>query len=147
MALCFPCITLGQLYERVTRHAGSCAIIVLALTLLMSLCAFFANLYHCNLRRLAFMNQWSPDTDICMAASSYMSTAYCVIFILILAFVRASVRAAYGIPACCGGVEDVVCSCCCAPLVTCQIMRHLGMNEHTKYSCCSSDGRGPAQYV
>ncbi len=79
------------------------------------------------------------------ALLSTLAAASTLASLVLLVQIRRRVRAEYSIPdGCCGGCADCCAALWCAPLATAQVMRHLGVEEYTRYSCASADGRGPA---
>lgn len=135
-----PCVPLGQLYQRVTGQKWSCAVIVGTVMVVTMIVTQLSVANHCNIRHVPESSNES-GTDLCNAAR-YIYLGCSVAMVGILAYVRAIIRRSYAIPACCGHTEDVVCSFCCAPLVTCQLMRHICAREGTRYDSFSSDGVG-----
>ena len=70
-----------------------------------------------------------------------LSTLSWLGLIALVMVVRGEVRAVHRIPpSCCGPCDDVVCACCCWPFATCQLFRHLGFVEGTRYKFFSTSG-------
>ena len=86
----------------------------------------------------------NPLPPQCEFASTVQFVSY-LVSIVLLVILRQNVRALYRIPpSCCGECEDLCCAWCCWPLATCQLFRHLGAREGTRYKIFSTTGAASA---
>lgn len=145
---CCSFITTGQLYERVTGSKGSCikiaALIGLCFLVQMALssrCTVIKeSVYYTEAGPVRIQETTFSNDPVCTVfnVSGFVAA---VTILFVLTKVRTLVRAKYNIPpTCCGSCDDICCACCCGPFVQCQLFRHLGTMENSKYALQSPTG-------
>lgn len=145
---CCPCVTVGQLYERVYHQRHSCVAIVVIFVLAHAL-ASALGAAHCpqpvrcdydNGVRCESIARLEHQSLACQLGSG-LTTAATLFLVALLVMVRSHLRSVFRIPpSCCGPCDDLCCAFCCSPLVSCQMLRHLSVVSGTAYKFDSTTG-------
>ena len=139
-------VPLGQAYERVIGKRGSCIAIVAFFSVSTLFISSASGVCQAEIvcdgegaaRVCRPVSQERPG--VCEWANG-VSTGVTIGAAILLMLVRARVRAAFHIqPSCCGPCDDCCCGFFCLPLSACQILRHLGVVQGTRYAACSPIG-------
>jgi len=150
---CCPAVTVAQLWERVVAR-GTFWMVFLSLVLAAILIAYLTA--DCPQPVLECIDgaDGAPKCDVVApsqppsAACEFggkLESAAALVTVALVAIARSRVRAHDAIaPSCCPGTfDDICCACCCGPLATSQLLRHISTTQGVGYRFFSTSGESP----